>query len=127
MRLLCAIADSFVRDDRPKAVRKRVNHARTLLEKEGYEVLVFHATGDNTSAITRPGLVLGFRSGDELDRKPDTERQVIIALTPHGDALRHQAARMYPEVAAASGCSLERVVALREELNALRANLAKVA
>jgi len=60
-------------------------------------------------------------------RAASDERQVIISLTPHGDALRHDAARMYPEVVAASNCSLEKVVALREELNALRADLMKAA
>ncbi len=58
-------------------------------------------------------------------RAASDERQVIITLTPHGSGLRHEAAKLLPELSAASGCSLEEVLAMKDELNALRANLMK--
>src|SRR5471030_2573412 len=51
------------------------------------------------------------------------ERQVIISLTAHGDALRHEAAKIPPCVLDASHCSIDQVVGMKDELNALRASL----
>jgi DNA-binding MarR family transcriptional regulator len=58
-------------------------------------------------------------------RCPNDERQVIIALTPHGDALRHEAARLPESIIGATNCTLDQVVAMKEELNDLRASLMK--
>lgn len=51
------------------------------------------------------------------------ERQVIISLTPHGDALRHEAALLPGCVLSASNCSIDQVVDMKNELNTLRASL----
>src|ERR1700739_2082843 len=56
-------------------------------------------------------------------RAASDERQVIIALTPHGDALRHEAAKLPASILGATNCSVEQVVGLKNELNALRASL----
>ncbi|MFA9218430.1 MAG: MarR family winged helix-turn-helix transcriptional regulator [Sphingomonadaceae bacterium] len=56
-------------------------------------------------------------------RAASDERQVIITLTPHGDALRHDAAKLQPAVLDASRCGLDQVQALRQQLTELRANL----
>jgi DNA-binding MarR family transcriptional regulator len=53
------------------------------------------------------------------------ERQVIVSLTGHGSALRKEAAAFPPQLLCASGCSLQDVVALKQQLDALRDNLAK--
>jgi DNA-binding MarR family transcriptional regulator len=60
-------------------------------------------------------------------RAASDERQVIITLTSHGDSLRHEAAKLLPELSKATGCSLPQVLAMKDELNALRANLMKAA
>ena len=56
-------------------------------------------------------------------RAASDERQVIITLTPAGDALRHVAATLPAEIIGATRCSLDQVVSLKNELNALRASL----
>ncbi len=56
-------------------------------------------------------------------RCPNDERQVIIALTAHGDALRHEAAKLPEAIISATHCTLEQVVGMKEQLNALRDNL----
>lgn len=58
-------------------------------------------------------------------RAASDERQVIIALTPQGDAMRHEAAKLPATIIGATQCSLAQVVELKEELNALRASLMK--
>jgi DNA-binding MarR family transcriptional regulator len=58
-------------------------------------------------------------------RCPNDERQVIIALTPHGDALRHEAAKLPESIIGATNCTLDQVVAMKEELNDLRSSLMK--
>jgi DNA-binding MarR family transcriptional regulator len=60
-------------------------------------------------------------------RAASDERQVIISLTPHGSALRHEAAKLLPHLSVATGCSQMEVFAMRDELNKLRANLMKAA
>jgi DNA-binding MarR family transcriptional regulator len=52
------------------------------------------------------------------------ERQVIIALTPKGDALREQAKAIPACVLAASQCSLDQVQDLKRQLETLRTSLA---
>ncbi|TWI64413.1 DNA-binding MarR family transcriptional regulator [Pseudoduganella lurida] len=56
-------------------------------------------------------------------RSASDERQVIIALTPAGSALREQAKDIPGCVLAASQCSLEQVVGLKAQLDTLRASL----
>ena len=60
-------------------------------------------------------------------RCPHDERQVIIALTAHGDALRHEAAKLPEAIINATHCSLEQVVNMKEQLNTLRDSLMKSA
>ena len=52
------------------------------------------------------------------------ERQVIITLTKSGDALRAKAAELQNEVFCATACSLDEVIAMKEQLIALRTKLA---
>ena len=56
-------------------------------------------------------------------RAADDERQVIIALTPNGYALRLQAAALPESLLAASGCSLEQATGMKQQLNDLRNSL----
>lgn len=57
-------------------------------------------------------------------RAANDERQVIITLTKSGDALRSKALEMQGEVLCATACSLDEVVAMKEQLVALRGKLA---
>lgn len=41
--------------------------------------LAFHSVGLNTSGHTRTSMTFGFRAVDELDKFPDTTRQILIA------------------------------------------------
>lgn len=56
-------------------------------------------------------------------RARSDERQVIISLTEQGNALRKEAASVMPAVGKATKCSLDEVVALRDQLVGLRKNL----
>ncbi|MES2261548.1 MAG: MarR family transcriptional regulator [Pseudomonadota bacterium] len=58
-------------------------------------------------------------------RCPNDERQVIISLTPQGDRLRDEAAKLPAEVLGASHCSVDQVVSIKHQLNALRDSLMK--
>lgn len=58
-------------------------------------------------------------------RAASDERQVIISLTGHGSALREEAAKFPPQLLCATGCSLEDVAALKQQLDQLRESLAK--
>lgn len=58
-------------------------------------------------------------------RCQNDERQVIISLTPKGDQLRNEAAKLPAEVLGASHCSLEQVVSMKQQLDALRTNIMK--
>lgn len=60
-------------------------------------------------------------------RSVNDERQVIITLTKAGDLLRNKAAAMQSEVFCAVECSVDQVVAMKDELVALRTRLAKSA
>ena len=56
-------------------------------------------------------------------RAATDERQVIISLTPHGDALRHEAAKLPPSILQATRCTLDEVVGMKQQLDALRTSL----
>ncbi|MBY0555977.1 MAG: MarR family transcriptional regulator [Burkholderiaceae bacterium] len=56
-------------------------------------------------------------------RAASDERQVIISLTPQGDALRHEAAKLPPAILQATQCSVDQVVGMKTQLDALRASL----
>lgn len=56
-------------------------------------------------------------------RAASDERQVIISLTPQGDALRHEAAKLPQSVLCATDCSIDQVIAMKQELDALRGSL----
>lgn len=60
-------------------------------------------------------------------RAASDERQVIITLTPAGDALRHVAATLPADILGATRCSLDQVASLKNELTALRAQLLRAA
>nr|WP_315395145.1 MarR family transcriptional regulator [uncultured Duganella sp.] len=56
-------------------------------------------------------------------RAANDERQVIIKLTARGDALRHEAAKLPPQILHATRCTLDEVVGMKQQLDALRAGL----
>lgn len=57
-------------------------------------------------------------------RAVNDERQVIITLTKSGDTLRDKAAELQNEVFCATACNLDEVIAMKEQLIALRTKLA---
>jgi DNA-binding MarR family transcriptional regulator len=59
------------------------------------------------------------------NRSPEDERQVIISLTPQGKAMSDEAAALPACVLDASGCSLDTVFRLKDELGELRDSLMK--
>lgn len=56
-------------------------------------------------------------------RNAEDERQVLIALTPKGQALRDKAKAMPEAILAASACSVSELVAMKDNLTALRDQL----
>lgn len=56
-------------------------------------------------------------------RSPEDERQVLVLLTDKGRDLRKRASDVPAQVASASGCSLEELEGLKNQLNALRHRL----
>jgi len=56
-------------------------------------------------------------------RSTEDERQVLIALTPRGQALREKARAVPQAILAASACSLTELSAMKNELVALRDRL----
>jgi DNA-binding MarR family transcriptional regulator len=56
-------------------------------------------------------------------RSIEDERQVLISLTSHGQALREKARAVPEAILAASGCSLSELSAMKNELIALRDRL----
>jgi DNA-binding MarR family transcriptional regulator len=56
-------------------------------------------------------------------RSVEDERQVLITLTPQGHALRDKAKTVPQGVLAASACSVEELVSMKNELVALRDRL----
>jgi len=59
------------------------------------------------------------------NRSPEDERQVIISLTPQGKAMSADAMAIPGCVLDASGCTLETVFRMKDELNVLRDSLMK--
>ncbi|MGZ5918160.1 MAG: MarR family winged helix-turn-helix transcriptional regulator [Methyloceanibacter sp.] len=60
-------------------------------------------------------------------RSRQDERQVLIALTAQGEALREQAKMMPEAILAASACSIDELTALKTELVGLRDRLLAMA
>ncbi len=56
-------------------------------------------------------------------RSTEDERQVLIALTPQGQALREKARSMPQSILAASACSIGELSAMKNEIVALRDRL----
>ena len=56
-------------------------------------------------------------------RNTEDERQVLIALTPQGQALREKARAVPQSILAASACSLSELSAMKDEIVALRDRL----
>jgi DNA-binding MarR family transcriptional regulator len=56
-------------------------------------------------------------------RSREDERQVLVALTSQGQALKEKARGVPPAILAASGCSLGELAALKKKLVALRDQL----
>ena len=56
-------------------------------------------------------------------RSREDERQVLVALTPQGQALKEKARGVPPAILAASGCSIGELAALKKNLVALRDQL----
>jgi DNA-binding MarR family transcriptional regulator len=59
-------------------------------------------------------------------RNIEDERQVIIALTPQGQALKEKARAVPESILAASACSLGELFAMKNEIVALRDRLTKL-
>ena len=56
-------------------------------------------------------------------RSSEDERQVLIALTPQGHALKDKARNVPQSILAASDCSVGELVAMKDEIAALRDRL----
>jgi DNA-binding MarR family transcriptional regulator len=56
-------------------------------------------------------------------RSTEDERQVLIELTPQGEALRDKAKSVPQSILAASACSVGELVAMKDEIVALRDRL----
>lgn len=56
-------------------------------------------------------------------RSREDERQVLIALTPQGQALKDKARSVPQSILAASDCSVSELVAMKDEIVALRDRL----
>ena len=61
------------------------------------------------------------------ERNPADERQVLIHLTDGGRALRSQTADFFDHLAQAIGMGVEEITELRDNIQALRANLNRFA
>ena len=58
-------------------------------------------------------------------RGAEDERQVIVALTPQGRALRDKAGAVPQGILGATGCTVEELVAMKDEIVELRDRLNK--
>src|SRR4051794_23668132 len=56
-------------------------------------------------------------------RSADDERQVLVALTPQGQALKEKARSVPQSILAASDCSVSELVTMKDEIVALRDRL----
>jgi MarR family transcriptional regulator, organic hydroperoxide resistance regulator len=59
----------------------------------------------------------------ERSRSTEDERQVLIALTPRGQALKEKARAVPQSILAASACSFTELSAMKNEIIALRDRL----
>jgi len=57
-------------------------------------------------------------------RSSQDERQVIISLTPEGRALKRQAGSVPKAIFCATGCEIDEMLALKQQLTGLRQQLA---
>ncbi|CUX17834.1 MULTISPECIES: MarR family winged helix-turn-helix transcriptional regulator [Agrobacterium] len=92
-----------------------------------------------TSTVKALGEMLGLDSGTLspllkrlehaglITRKRGTvdERQVLVALTPKGADLKKEGVKIMAAIGGATGCGLEELAQLRDQVNALKEGLAK--
>ncbi|MFT0532097.1 MarR family winged helix-turn-helix transcriptional regulator [Castellaniella hirudinis] len=57
------------------------------------------------------------------ERAQDDQRQVLVSLTPAGQALRRQARHVPPGVMCATGCTPDQALGLKAQLESLRTHL----
>ena len=97
-----------------------------LWEKDGQKVSEIGERLFLDSATLTP-LLKRLEAGGLIDRRraAEDERQVIVSLTDTGKALNRSAEGVPAQAFGASGCTPEELIALRDELVRLRANLVK--
>lgn len=92
-----------------------------------------------TSTVKALGEMLGLDSGTLspllkrlehaglITRKRGTvdERQVLVAVTPKGADLKKEGVKIMVAIGDATGCGLEELVQLRDQVNALKENIAR--
>ncbi|WP_323688579.1 MarR family transcriptional regulator [Rhizobium sp. AN83] len=92
-----------------------------------------------TSTVKALGEMLGLDSGTLspllkrlehaglITRKRGTvdERQVLVAVTPKGADLKKEGVKIMAAIGDATGCGLEELVRLRDQVNALKENIAR--
>lgn len=92
-----------------------------------------------TSTVKALGEMLGLDSGTLspllkrlehaglITRKRGTvdERQVLVAVTPKGADLKKEGVKIMAAIGDATGCGLEELVQLRDQVNALKENIAR--
>nr|WP_300482652.1 MarR family transcriptional regulator [Methylotenera sp.] len=61
----------------------------------------------------------------QRQRAAEDERRVIITLTEQGKSLQSQAADIHPQIACSTGCTLDELKELNNQLILLRTNLIK--
>lgn len=95
-----------------------------LWEKDGQKVSEIGERLFLDSATLTP-LLKRLEAGGLIDRRraEKDERQVIVSLTGAGKALNRQAEGVPSQAFGATGCTPEELIALRDELVRLRANL----
>jgi MarR family transcriptional regulator, organic hydroperoxide resistance regulator len=96
----------------------------TLWERDGVPVKDIGARLFLDSGTLTP--LLKRLEGAELikrTRSTEDERQVLIALTPQGHALREKAKAVPQSILAASACSVGELLAMKDEIVALRDRL----
>ncbi|ANK84848.1 MarR family transcriptional regulator protein [Rhizobium sp. N6212] len=54
------------------------------------------------------------------------ERQVIVSLTPKGEAMKGEVDKIMTAIGKAAGCTIEEMAEMRDMLHRLRANLSRV-
>ncbi|MEY2503238.1 MAG: MarR family transcriptional regulator, organic hydroperoxide resistance regulator [Verrucomicrobiota bacterium] len=96
----------------------------TLWEQDGLAVSAIANRLALDSSMITP-LVKRLEAAELIKRTRSTEdeRQVLIALTPKGEALREKARAVPQSILAASACSVGELVAMKNEIVALRDRL----